>query len=148
MERNILTLAKWLVTRGHNHSAVEIQKLLFFIRVEELKSKDVKDSFFKDNHNFQAWIYGPVNYESFNFLKPFFNKFNEIEDYLISDEEKKLIDDKYKNYLDKYKNYTIDELINESHKNVSWINARAGIPEMERCTKFMEENGDFIRFVK
>lgn len=38
MKKDIITLSNWLVTKGIT-SLLKIQKLLFFIRVEELKKQ-------------------------------------------------------------------------------------------------------------
>ena len=145
MQKNILTLSKWLVTKDIT-SLLKIQKLLFFIRVEELKNKDTEGSYFRDDNNFQAWIYGPVSRESFDFLQPWFNKDTELDLFLLSSEEEKIIDKKYKKYLEKYIIYSPNELVELSHKNISWIKARGDLGANEICREFMKENDDFIKF--
>ena len=53
-EEKIITLAKYLLTKGVD-SPLKIQKLLFFLRYEELKNQNnLEDSYFASNYNFQA----------------------------------------------------------------------------------------------
>lgn len=145
--KNTITLAKWLISKGET-SLLKIQKILFFIRVEELKNNDVKDSYFEKNHNFQAWIYGPVNVKSFKYLQPWYNSLNEMEEYLLDDQEIKQIDEKYEKYYEIYKNDSPTELIEKSHKSLSWINARKGYAATEICKIPLEENETFTIFEK
>jgi len=53
MERDVRTLAKYLLTKGVDFPS-KIQKLLFFMRVEEIRKDQTQNSFFKPNENFQA----------------------------------------------------------------------------------------------
>ena len=85
MEKNVKTLAKYLFTKGIN-SSLKIQKILFFLRVEELKSKNTINSFFKEKNNFQAWIYGPVNLESFLEMQKLFSHEEEKDIYILDEE--------------------------------------------------------------
>ena len=146
MNKDIKMLSKWLVTKEIT-SLLKIQKLLFFIRVEELKNKDTQNSYFENDKNFQAWIYGPVSRESFDYLQPWFNKETELDSFILSSEEVKIIDDKYGKYLDKYIMYSPNELVELSHKNLSWIKARGKFGANEICREFMKENDDFIKFI-
>ncbi len=144
-KNNIITLSKYLLTKGVD-SALKLQKILFFLRVEELKNKATKDSYFKDNQNFQAWIYGPVSYESYTFMYDYFAKLDETESFILSDEEVKEIDKKYGKYLDKYIDKTPNELVELSHKNKAWIKARKGYAKDAVCKEYMDENESFIEF--
>ena len=146
--KDIKMLGKWLVTKGYE-SILQIQKILFFIRYEELKSKNTQDSYFKKDHNFQAWKYGPVSVELLHFLNPWFNKLDEAENYIITDHDLiKEIDNKYLDYLKKYEDWSIDKLIDESHKNQSWINARKNYGIDDICKEYMEENENFLEFIR
>ncbi len=147
MNKDIKTLSKWLVTKG-NDSLLRIQKLLFFIRVSELKNNDTDNSYFKHNHNFQAWMYGPVSRESFGFLQPWFNETNELEAYILDKNEMKEIDDRYLKYYNEYDKYSTRELVDLSHKNKAWIIARGNCGVNEPCTNFLEEDSTFIEFEK
>lgn len=147
MVKDTKILAKYLLTKGIE-SSLKIQKMLFFFRVEEHKNKDLNDSFFKENHNFEAWIYGPVNVESFKYMQQFFSGEAEKEEFLLNDNEIKEIDKKYKKYFDKYKNYSPSTLVDKSHKNVSWINARGDIDPDDICHTYMEEDDAFTKFKK
>lgn len=147
MNKDTITLAKYLFTKGIE-SSLKIQKLLFFFRVEEYKNNDLKNSFFKANSNFQAWIYGPVNVESFKFMQQFFNGDSEKETFLLSKDEIKEIDEKYNTYFEKYCNYAPSTLVDMSHKNLSWINARGDIDDDAVCNNYLKEDQTFIEFKK
>lgn len=49
-------------------------------------------------------------------------------------------------YLNKYIMFSPNELVDISHKNLSWINARGDLGANEICRNFMEENETFIKF--
>ena len=51
--QNILSLAKYLVNKGVT-SPLKLQKLLFFLRYEELKNQTTEGSYFAKNYNFEA----------------------------------------------------------------------------------------------
>ncbi|MDE5767036.1 MAG: DUF4065 domain-containing protein, partial [Malacoplasma sp.] len=127
-------------------SPLKLQKLLFFIRYEELKNKTTNNSFFKKNKNFQAWIYGPVNFVSYRFMQKLFMKLDEKDTYILSNKEIKLIDKKYKKYFDKWNEYSPEELIEKSHKNLAWIKARKGIDPDCPSREILEEDEDFLKF--
>lgn len=144
MDKNTITLAKYLLTKGVD-SSLQIQKLLFFIRVEELKNK-VDNGFFEKNNNFQAWIYGPVNPESFYHMQKYFNSEEEAEEFFLSKEQTKEIDKIYSKYLVKYIDFSPAKLVSESHKNISWINARGDLDQYAPSKTYMKEDETFIQF--
>ncbi len=145
MEKNIVTLSRWLINKGLT-SILKIEKLLFFIRVEELKNNKTNDSYFKEDKNFQAWMYGPVSRESFDYLQPWFNKETEPDTYFLSEEEEKEIDKKYLEYFNKYNVFSPSELVDMSHKNLAWIKTRGTRGANEVCSEFMIEDENFIKF--
>lgn len=145
MEKNIITLSKWLVSKEIT-SLLKIQKILFFIRYEELKNKETKGSYFKKDKNFQAWIYGPVSVESFNYLQPWFNKETESDPFFLSKAEEEEIDKKYLKYFKKYEDKEPSWLIDKSHKNLSWIKARGNLGINDICKEFMIEDDNFLKF--
>lgn len=146
MEKNTKTLAKYLFTKGIN-SSLKIQKILFFLYVEEKKSNN-NFGFFNDKDNFQAWIYGPVNPESFYEMQKYFSNNEEKENFLLSKNEIKQIDKIYGKWFDKYEFYSSSKLITKSHKNLSWINARGDLDENTPCRTFMIEDETFLTFKK
>ncbi len=146
MERNVTTLAKYLFTKG-TVSSLKIQKMLFFFRVEEIKNQQTKDSFFNSNHNFQAWIYGPVNIESFHFMRRFFDGEEEKEVMMLTASEVAEIDKKYGAWYEKYSNMSPSALVDFSHKNQSWIKARGNCEADEVCKDYMNEDELFIQFI-
>lgn len=145
MDKNTTTLAKYLFTKGIEPS-LKIQKMLFFFRVEELTNNE-ENGFFKNNHNFEAWIYGPVNYESFKFMQRFFNDNEEKEILQLNEQEVREIDELYIQYFNKYCDFEGLELVNKSHKNKAWIEARAGIEFDKPSRNLLEENESFITFI-
>lgn len=147
LQKDVITLSKWLVTKGET-SLLKIQKILFFLRVEELKNNDIKNTYFDANHNFEAWIYGPVNVKSFKYLQPWFNSLNEVEEYLLNDKEVEEIDKKYQKYYDKYKNFSPNELVDISHKSLAWNNARKGYSDTQICKVLLEEDQIFTTFLE
>ena len=147
MVKDTKILAKYLLTKGIE-SSLKIQKMLFFFRVEEYKNKNLNNSFYKHKDNFEAWIYGPVNVESFKYMQPFFGGEAEKEEFLLNDNEIEEIDKKYKESFDKYKNYAPSTLVDMSHKNISWINARGDIDPDDICHTRMKEDDTFIKFKK
>lgn len=144
MDKNTITLAKYLLTKGVV-SSLQIQKLLFFIRVEELKNK-VDNGFFEKNNNFQAWIYGPVNPESFYYMQKYFNSEEEAEEFFLTEEQTIEMDKMYLEYLTKYINFSPAKLVSKSHKNISWINARGDLDQYDPSTTYMKEDETFIQF--
>lgn len=79
MKKDTITLTKYLVAKEVS-APLKIQKLLFFLRLEELKSqnsifrkfiifKKLVISYFEKENNFQAWIWGPVNVKSYQALQ-------------------------------------------------------------------------------
>lgn len=50
-------------------SNLKIQKILFFLRVYEKMNKITNSPIFdQENKNFQAWTYGPVCVDSYDFM--------------------------------------------------------------------------------
>lgn len=145
MNNDTLTLAKYLYSKGVDNP-LKIQKLLFFIRYEELKSKSFEGSYFKKDKNFQAWIYGPVNFDSYKFMQNLFLSLDEKDEYILLPQEIRKIDKKYKKYFDKWNVLSSDELVEISHTNLAWIKARKGIPADVPSKEFLIENENFLIF--
>lgn len=141
----ILELTKYLLTKGVN-KPLKVQKILFFLRVEE-KKNNINFGYFKNDHNFEAWIYGPVNRDSFFYAKGYFLNENEAEDYLLDDKELSKIDELYGKWFEKYNNLTINQLVKKSHKNKAWIEARSGYGDGQPCKVPLDEStSSFLEF--
>ena len=136
----IKILSRYLITKGVDEAA-KIQKMLFCFRYEELLNNLTDQTYFNDDHNFQAWIYGPVNVESYYYLRPLWYG-DEIESYLLSEQELKEVDQKYGKWFAKWNQYSTSELINISHTNQAYINARKGFQEMQPCANPLEEKSN------
>ena len=147
MERNVRTLAKYLLTKGVDFPS-KIQKLLFFMRVEEIRNRQTENSFFKPNENFQAWIYGPVNVDSYKYLQPYFDGLDEKETFLLDEDKVKEIDKQYLESFEKWNKYSAQELVDISHSNKAWIKTRGGLGVDEICKdKIDEQSKDFVEFI-
>ena len=147
----IKMLAKYLVTKGVQ-SGSRLQRLLFICRWVEIVNQQTTNSAFATNHNFQAWINGPVNTEVYYYLRPMFIEIDEKDHYLLSQKNKKdkeemeKIDQKYKKFFEKWNVYSDDDLIDISHTNKAWINARKDIGPNEPCTNYLdEESPEFLK---
>lgn len=64
-------LAKYLYTKWVDNS-LKMQKILFFIRYEELLNKTTNDSYFEQNYNFEVWIMGQLIMNHINLCKCYF----------------------------------------------------------------------------
>lgn len=148
MQDKIIQLAKYLYTKGVI-TPLKLQKMLFFIRYEELLNGSIENSCFEPNYNFQAWIYGPVNEKSYKFMQMLFWSFDEKDEYLLKDDEMKVIDLKYGKYFNKWNKLSSDELAIKSRKNKAWINAREGLMDDEPSNKSIDESSlDFLEFIE
>ena len=146
MEKNVRTLAKYLLTKGVEFPS-KIQKLLFFMRVEEIRNHQTQNSFFKPNENFQAWIYGPVNVDSYKYLQPYFDEQDEKEKFLLEDKEVEEIDKQYLESFEKWNQYSTKDLIDISHTNKAWLKTRGSLGIDEICKDKMDEQSkDFVEF--
>ncbi len=136
-------LALYLTNKYDVNSPLKLQKMLFFIRIEEIKSNNnknkLKSEFFKENYNFEAWINGPVEPNIYRFMRPYFLNL-EIEDQDYTYDVKKYNFKKLDGYIQKYLKYDAYELRDLSHKNKGWISARNGIKENEISNEKIDEN--------
>lgn len=147
----------YLFSKYKIESILKIQKILFFLRVYE-KKNNIKNSpiFGTNNNNFQAWMYGPVNVDSYYFMRPkFYGMGDESnDDILVKFKSQK---EEYKKYNEELKIYEpiiiklneIDaqRLVYYSHHNIEYKNVRGSLKEFEPCDKVLDENKkDFILF--
>lgn len=135
-------------------SILKIQKILFFLRVYEKKmhlyeKKKIGDSsdspiFDKDNYNFQAWMYGPVDIVSYHFmrLKLYSNEQESNDDTLLElrDDIKKGIFNRYEHVINNLKDIDSQELIELSHHNHEYKRVRGNLGVLEPCKKELDEN--------
>lgn len=145
MKKNIKTLTKYLIHK-EIQSLLKIQKILFFLRVEEVSSHQ-KHSFFKSNHNFQAWIFGPVNVKSYYYTQRFYSADSKrkIKPFLTK-RSIKYIDNIYGEWFEKYNKLGSTELKKLSQCNKSWLIVRKDLQPNEFCQNFLEEDFTFLEF--
>lgn len=154
MKNNFTKLSKiekfslYLFKNMHIESNLKIQKILFFLRIYELEN-NIQDSpiFEEKNHNFQAWIYGPVNVKSYRYLSPIVVYNQQISDndikQIIKENYEKY--NKYIKYFDDY--YNTSGLVELSHKNLAYKKARFNLKDDEPCVEPLdEESKDFHTF--
>ena len=136
-------------------SILKIQKILFFLRIYEKKKGINKKSpiFDKDNKNFQAWMYGPVNVVSYYFmrLKLYDNEQESNDDALIEmenmDKNGKFV--VYSKIIKNLKEIDSHHLVELSHHNLEYKKQRKGLDELEPCKKELNENSkEFKEFDK
>lgn len=130
MER-IISVARYIYDEykkmsGKNIDEMKLQKLLYFSQRESLAITG-KPLF---NEEFEGWKYGPVNREVRNYFKR--GTFKKMSHDSISLEGAYIA----KNVLLQYGTLEPWKLSDLSHKEISWLNARKGIPD--------GENGDNI----
>lgn len=147
MKKNIKTLTKYLIHKDVQ-SLLKIQKILFLLRVEEISSSQ-KHSFFKPNHNFQAWIFGPVNVKSYYYTQRFYSidHKRKIKPFLTK-QSIKIIDNIFGEWFEKYNKLDSTELKELSQRNKSWLIARKGLQPNDFCKNFLEEDYTFLEFNK
>ena len=139
----------YLYLKHNVNSNLRIQKILFFLRVYEKKNNIVTSPIFdKENENFQAWVYGPVNIDSYNFMRKKLIKEEEIEVDSLNDDDTKLFE-KYDEVIDKLNKCESNQLVDWSHQNLEYINVRkrGGIKDWQPCCLFLNESTtDFVSF--
>ena len=139
MPRNIITLARWLITKGIK-TPLQVQKLLFFLRYEELQKGDLNGSYFAPNYNFQAWIYGPANPQSYAYLEQyFFNANNPSAAILIKASQIAEIEARYGADFQKWSQYSGEQLIAIAQQNRAWIKARANLSSQQIGQTWIDE---------
>lgn len=145
IEENIIKMSAYLIKRGELTSPLRLQKLLFFMHYEEIENK-FNNTYFDIENNFQAWVNGPVNYMSYKLFKNYFWNFEEAEfiNELLSEEEYKTIDSIYGAYFEKWDILSTTDLVDKSHKNKAWIEARGDLMATEPSNNFINEDREKI----
>ncbi len=138
MNKNINDLSKYLIHKKNVDSPLLLQKILFLIRVEELrKNNDFK--VFKDE-KFEVWINGPAMREVYNNFKLFFFGKDEKDEYINNKNEYFEYDDYIEKYMNLYREKGIWYLVELTHQNKGWISAREGFEPDQICQNEIDEN--------
>lgn len=127
-ELNYMDIAIYFYNNIEYINNLKLQKLMFFAYVEYYKK--YKKELFKDN--FEAWVYGPVLPELYyNFYKVLLNK--EYNKKNIN--EKKDIKNVLDNIIKKYGKKDAFQLVDLTHEEQVWQNARNGLDNFKRSNK-------------
>ena len=119
VKNGVLKLAQYLINQRQVLSS-HLQRLLFFLRYEELKNQTTKGSYFAKNYNFEAWINGAANRQScfYDFKnEPIVLKQTEIE----------RLNKQYGAALEKWSRYGFYHLTKRAQQNQAWKAARHGL---------------------
>ena len=136
-------------------SILKIQKILFFLRVyEKIDGKNFENSpiFGEKKNNFQAWMYGPVNIDSYEFMRYKLQSDEDEgdDDVLLDFEKNKQINKLYSKYnliIDRLKYKDSHYLVYLSHHNKEYKRVRGDIKEFEPCCEYLDEKSKyFIEF--
>lgn len=114
------TLINYANSKGYRITNLQLQKLLYFTQVEYLK----QTGRYLFEEEFQAWTYGPVQYEVWKFYRLYNRKSitKILVGNIISDSElEKILDNKIEVYFRK----NVWELVEQSHEEAPWKNAVA-----------------------
>ncbi|BDV03377.1 MAG: hypothetical protein HPPSJP_0980 [Candidatus Hepatoplasma scabrum] len=133
----IIEFAKYIVREYQIESPIKLQKILFLIRYEE-KKNNFEKSIFDENFNFEAWINGPVHVNSYSYFRPYFYNDDELEPFLPSKESKEEFKI-YDKYIEKYISFNQWKLVDITHANKAWIEARKNLDEDEISKKKIDE---------
>ena len=142
--KKIFEAAKYFIKTSEEQSdkkpelkidALKLQKLLYYTQAWSLVIND-KPAF---PDKFEAWIHGPVNYETWAEFKTF--NFDDkhpdlkVNESLFSEKDKKILSivwDVYGKFDGKY-------LETLTHTEDPWLRARAGINETDRSNQIISE---------
>lgn len=134
-------------------SILKIQKILFFLRVYEMKKGKEDSPIFgnNSNNNFQAWMYGPVNVDSYEFMRwKLRSGEDEGDDNVLLEFKDKKVEElyiEYKPIIDKLKDKDSHYLVYLSHHNIEYKKVRGDISEFAPCCEYLDEKSeDFIKF--
>ena len=148
--KKVQKFSLYLFLKYKINSNLKIQKILFFLRVYE-KMKDPNNSsspiFDQENGNFQAWTYGPVCVDSYDFMCKFLDKKEEIKNNFLLDDNKQF--DEYVNVINNLDDEEPYQLVDLSHQNLEYINVRKrnNIKDWQPCCSSLDETtNDFINF--
>ena len=133
-KRKIFEVAKYFIKKSQEESkkdpsreldALKLQKLLYYAKAWNLVLNK-GDKLFPNE--FQAWVYGPVNPEAWQYFKDF--DFSVVNPKITKDQFKD-ISEKEKKVLDMvwgiYGKFDGKYLVNLTHSEEPWLKARQGL---------------------
>lgn len=124
-----IAVAEYIQDKYKINNPIKLQKLLFFLTLESLKTRD-KLLF---TEKFEAWVYGPVVPEVYHHFRSSSNKYSYHTQLNFV---KKLEESELKNFIDshigRYLKLSALELRDWAHETMPWISSRSGYDEKER----------------
>lgn len=122
-------------------NVLKLQKLLYYSQAWNLAFTHQR--LFEGR--FQAWVHGPVNREIYDRFVDSKYLYSDVAstDVKSTDPQIRLTDrDKVlvESVIESYAKYSGTELEMMTHREKPWIDARGGIPELERCEVEIDED--------
>ena len=147
--KKVQKFSLYLYKKHHISSNLKIQKILFFLRVYEMKNGiKVSPIFDNNNENFQAWTYGPVCVDSYYFMCDILDQEDkEIQPNFLFENDEQF--EKYDPIINNLNDEEPHQLVFLSHHNLEYINVRKenNIKEWQPCRLPLNEtSSDFIKF--
>ena len=136
-ESKIESIALYIIHKGYEVTNLSLQKLLYYVKAFSyiMLGKSVIDE------ECEAWAYGPVFPDIYEKYRGFGSSV--IEDYDKSIDYKKLLSDEEIKVVDYIVNclgiFNGKVLMNMTHKERPWLEARMGIPEFAPSSNVISE---------
>lgn len=118
---NFMDVARYLYNKTPNMSNLKLQKMMYFAYLEYYKN--CKEELFKNE--FEAWVYGPVLPKLYSSFYELFTVSN--EDNIKNKEIEKFLD----SIIEKYGSMHAFDLVNKTHEDKAWIEARKGFKKTD-----------------
>ncbi|MED4229073.1 Panacea domain-containing protein [Neobacillus cucumis] len=128
----------------------KLQKILYYayswtLTIENESDDNIENRLF--DYEFEAWVHGPVIREVYESFRTY--GYQEIPKYqgplpTFSDDIEDILEDVW----EEYGRYSGNELESITHQEDPWINARAGINPLERCTNIISDQAIFNYYIQ
>ncbi|WOO86888.1 DUF4065 domain-containing protein [Mollicutes bacterium LVI A0039] len=112
------TIINYASKNNHNITNLQLQKLLYFMQVEYIK--ETSKLLFPEE--FQAWTYGPVQYDVWRYYRLYNRKTisKVLIGTVISDN---ILDSILKDKIEMYFRQNVWKLVEQSHREAPWAEA-------------------------
>lgn len=131
---SVFDVAAYVLNRVHECTTMKLHKLLYYCQAWTLVWDE--EPLFKEK--IEAWANGPVIRELFNFHKGMFliksSDMSLGNEYVLSERQKENINE----VLDFYGDKSSQWLVDQTHMETPWIEARKGLDQTERGNRTIE----------